>query len=404
MTLQRKVQFWLFAFVGFMLFVYVFRGVLLPFVAAMAIAYLLDPVADRLERLGMSRTFAVATIILVSIVVLMFGLLLLLPLIAKQAASLALLLPDLADYLVTFVREGGYQNILARFGLSTEDLSASLGSILATGSDWVARLAGSLLSGGAFVLSVVSLLLVTPVVATYLLVDWDRMVAQIDKWLPRDHVRTVRRLAKEIDMSVAGFVRGQIVVSTFLGVFYAISLAAIGLDFALLIGVVSGVLSVVPYVGTIVGFAASVGVALYQFWPDWPWVVLVVGLFVLGQFIEGNILQPRVIGKRVGLHPVWLMFALFAFGSLFGFVGMLIAVPAAAAVGVLARFALNQYLQSMYFYGSNPQNAALGPDPVGQYPVGEYPGGGDPLGPDQRAEPPKAEQQKAGGPGESVAQ
>lgn len=359
MTLQRKLQFWLIALVGFMLFVYVFRGVLLPFVAGMAIAYLLDPVADRLERLGMSRSFAVATIILVSIVVLMFGLLLLLPLIAKQAAALALILPDLADFLVKFVREGGYQAILERFGLSTDDLRASLGSVLATGSQWVAQLAGSLLSGGAFVLSIVSLLLVTPVVATYLLVDWDRMVAEIDGWLPRDHVRTVRRLAKEIDSSVAGFVRGQIVVSTFLGVFYAVSLALIGLDFALLIGVVSGVLSVVPYVGTIVGFGASVGVAFYQFWPDWPWVALVAGLFVIGQFIEGNILQPRVIGKSVGLHPVWLMFALFAFGSLFGFVGMLIAVPAAAAVGVLARFALNQYLQSPYFAGTNPQNAAL---------------------------------------------
>ena len=358
MTLQRKIQFWLLALAGLMLFLYVFRGILLPFVAGMAIAYLLDPVADRLERIGMNRAFAVATIIFLTLLVLVAMVLLIIPIIGSQIDRFALLLPQLADWLTAFIQEGRYQAILERFGLSVEELRASLGDVIGTGSKWITSVVGSLLSGGATVLSILSLFVVTPVVATYLLIDWDHMLRDLNGWLPRDHAETIRRLVKEIDNSVAGFVRGQITVSTFLGVFYAVALALVGLDFALLIGLVSGVLSVVPYVGTIVGFGASVGVAFYQFWPDWPWVLLVAVIFFVGQFLEGNILQPRLIGKSVGLHPVWLMFALFAFGSLFGFVGLLIAVPAAAAVGVLARFALQQYLQSTLYHGFGRRDQA----------------------------------------------
>jgi len=196
-----------------------------------------------------------------------------------------------------------------------------------------------------------SLFVVTPVVAFYLLLDWDRMIDKIDAWVPRQHLGTVRRLAREVDRSVAGFVRGQGSLCLILGTYYAVGLTLVGLNFGLLIGFFAGMISFIPYVGSALGLVVAIGVALVQFWPDWVWVAATAGVFLTGQFIEGNILQPKLVGASVGLHPVWLMFALFAFGAMFGFVGLLIAVPAAAAVGVLVRFALGKYLESDVYYG-----------------------------------------------------
>jgi predicted PurR-regulated permease PerM len=189
-------------------------------------------------------------------------------------------------------------------------------------------------------LDIAALFVVTPVVAFYLLLDWDNMVEKVDGWIPRDHVDTVRELAKQVDATIAGFVRGQGSVCIILGLIYAVGLSLVGLNFGLLIGLFAGLISFIPYVGSMVGLVLAVVVAIVQFWPDFIMIGAVIAVFALGQFFEGNILQPRLVGKSVGLHPVWLMFALFAFGALFGFVGMLIAVPAAASVGVLVRFAI----------------------------------------------------------------
>jgi predicted PurR-regulated permease PerM len=199
--------------------------------------------------------------------------------------------------------------------------------------------------------SVVSLFVVTPVVAFYMLLDWDRMVAVIDSWVPRDHVGTVRAIARDINTATAGFVRGQGTLCLVLGAMYATGLTLTGLNFAILIGLFAGLISFIPYVGSLTGLVLAVGVAFVQFWPDWTMIVAVAVVFFIGQFIEGNILQPRLVGKSVGLHPVWLMFALFAFGALFGFVGLLIAVPASAAVAVLVRFAIARYLESPLYKG-----------------------------------------------------
>ncbi|MDP2733554.1 MAG: AI-2E family transporter, partial [Hoeflea sp.] len=168
----------------------------------------------------------------------------------------------------------------------------------------------------------------------------------------RDHVETVRALANEINRSVAGFVRGQGSVCLILGLIYAIGLSIIGLNFGLLIGLFAGIISFIPYVGSLVGLVLALIVAVVQFWPDFVMIGAVIAVFAVGQFFEGNILQPRLVGSSVGLHPVWLMFALFAFGALFGFVGMMIAVPAAASVGVLVRFAISRYLDSDLYHGS----------------------------------------------------
>jgi predicted PurR-regulated permease PerM len=196
---------------------------------------------------------------------------------------------------------------------------------------------------------VFALVIVTPVVAFYMLYDWNRIVTKVDSWLPRRHRNTVRRLAREIDMAVAGFLRGQASVALILGSYYALALSLVGLNFGLLIGVCAGFLTFIPFVGSLTGLVIGTGVAIVQFWPEWTWIVVVMVVIGAGQFFEGYILSPKLVGESVGLHPVWLMFALFAFGYLFGFVGLLVAVPLAAAVGVLMRFALKRYLNSSLY-------------------------------------------------------
>jgi predicted PurR-regulated permease PerM len=172
--------------------------------------------------------------------------------------------------------------------------------------------------------------------------------------MPTRNRDTIRAIARDIDRAIAGFVRGQALVCLILGTFYAVSLALIGLNFGALIGMTAGILSFIPYVGSLTGLILSVGVAIVQFWPDWTMIAATLGIFIFGQFVEGNILSPKLVGESVGLHPVWLMFALVAFGALFGFVGLLLAVPLAAAIGVIARFALRQYLASPLYRGTEP--------------------------------------------------
>jgi predicted PurR-regulated permease PerM len=199
--------------------------------------------------------------------------------------------------------------------------------------------------------SLFSLIVVAPVVGFYFVYDWHRMIARVDGWVPVHHRATVRALAREVDAAISGFVRGQTAVCLILGSFYAITLSLVGLNFGLLIGLVSGLITFIPYVGSTTGLVLSLGVAIAQFWPEWTWIVTVLGVFMVGQFLEGNILSPKLVGDSVGLHPVWLIFALLAFGYLFGFVGLLVAVPLAATIGVLARFALKRYLASSLYTG-----------------------------------------------------
>jgi predicted PurR-regulated permease PerM len=182
--------------------------------------------------------------------------------------------------------------------------------------------------------------------------DWDHMIARIDEHLPRDHAPVIRQLAREIDAVLAGFVRGQISVCLTMGVFYAVGLMLAGLQFGLIVGAIAGAITIIPYVGALIGGALAIGLALYQFWGEWLQIGIVAAIFGLGQFLEGNVITPRLVGKSVGLHPVWLMLALSIFGTIFGFVGLLIAVPLAAALGVLMRFALNQYRVSPLYQGA----------------------------------------------------
>lgn len=359
MTLRRQVQFWLISLVVLCGFLYVFSGILLPFVAGAAVAYLLDPVCDRLERLGMGRMWATLTILLAFVIALVLVFILLLPILGNQLALFLEKFPGLVRQLQDLINTNFGNGLAEAAGINLADLQASMADIVGQGASFIGKLAQSVWSGGQALLSILSLFVITPVVAFYLLLDWDHMVARIDSWLPRDHLMEIRGLAREMDGAVAGFVRGQLSVCVLLGTFYAVSLALAGLNFGLLIGMGAGLISFIPFVGAGFGLVVSIGVALVQFWPDWPMILIIGAIFAVGQFLEGNVLQPKLVGDSTGLHPVTLMFALFAFGYLFGFVGMLIAVPAAAMIAVLARFALRQYLASAVYTGTRPRQAAL---------------------------------------------
>jgi predicted PurR-regulated permease PerM len=353
--MQRQVVIWLLALVLVALVLFVLRDVLLPFVAGLALAYLLDPLADRLQRLGLGRLGATLLILVSFILLFVVALVLVAPLVAHQLASFIGKLPGYVARLQALIVEQGGP-LLERFGgpEALADMQSSIGNLVGQGAAWFGRFLQSLWSGGQAIISIFALLVITPVVAFYLLIDWDRMVAKIDAWVPVRHRETVRRLARDIDNAIAGFVRGQSAVCLILGTFYAVGLALIGLNFGVLIGLLSGLLTFIPYVGSLTGLVLSVGVAVVQFWPDWTWILATLGIFVAGQFVEGNFLSPKLVGASVGLHPVWLMFALLAFGSLFGFVGLLLAVPLAAVVGVLARFAISRYLASPLYTGHAP--------------------------------------------------
>lgn len=358
MSLQRQMIFWVGALAAFILALVVLRPILLPFVAGMALAYALDPLADRLERLGLGRLAASLVILVLFTVVFIVAIAALAPLLAQQIALFAQSLPANMERLQDLFQKAGQSAQMSwlRELMGTSESGGpagfSAGGLVGQAAAWLAGVAQSLLSGGLALVNFLSLLVVTPVVAFYLLNDWDRMIARIDSWLPRDHVDTIRELARQVDSALAGFVRGQGLLCLILGLFYAIGLSLVGLNFGLLIGLGAGLISFIPFVGTILGFVVSVGVALAQFWPDWVMIGAVIAIFVVGQMLEGNVLQPKLVGEHVGLHPVWLIFALFAFGYLFGFVGMLLAVPLAAVVGVLSRFAVRQYLHSRYYTGS----------------------------------------------------
>jgi len=350
-ALRRQIFFWLVALAIFVAFLMLFRSILLPFIAGMALAYFLDPVADWFERRGFSRLMATFAILVAFITLFALSLVVLIPILVTQAADLGGKIPGYISQLQTLLMSES--NLLPSW-ISNQlgQIKDSFAALLKEGAGLVGTIFQQIWNSGMALLDIAALFVVTPVVAFYLLLDWDNMVKKVDAWVPRDHVDTVRHLAKQIDATIAGFVRGQGSVCIILGLIYAVGLSILGLNFGLLIGIFAGLISFIPYVGSMVGLVLALVVAVVQFWPDYVMIGAVVAVFAVGQFFEGNILQPRLVGKSVGLHPVWLMFALFAFGALFGFVGMLIAVPAAASVGVLVRFAISRYLDSDLYHGT----------------------------------------------------
>jgi predicted PurR-regulated permease PerM len=353
MSLQRQVTFWIVALAVFAALLWLLRDILLPFVAGMALAYLLDPLTRQVERSGLGRGFSALIVIVLIIVAMVMVIMLLAPILGGQLFAFIDNIPSYMDRLQALVSNQEWLTKL--LGSQSAGSGKSAGSLMAQGASWLAAFLASLWSGGRALVSLFSLLIITPVVAFYLLVDWDRMLITIDSWIPLQHRETVRGLAREMDAAIAGFVRGQAVICLILGAFYAIGLTLTGLHFGFLIGFGTGLMSFIPFVGALSGFLVAGGVAIAQFWPNWVSILAVAAVFGIGQVLEGYILSPKLVGARVGLHPVWLMFSLLAFGYLFGFVGFLVAVPLAAAIGVLTRFGLRQYLASPFYTGGGPR-------------------------------------------------
>jgi predicted PurR-regulated permease PerM len=352
-TLRRQLLFWTGALVALILILWLLNDVLLPFVAGMGLAYLLDPSVRNLQKLGLNRTIATIVIVLIAVILVVLAVVLIVPVLGEQIAGFVQRVPEYVERVRQIIQQQSQTWLGQYIGEKLPEAQQSLGNAASVVAGWLGGVAGSIWSGGKALVSVISLLVITPIVTFYLLLDWERMVTKVDSWIPIPHRETVRLLVREMDSAISGFVRGQALVCLILGVFYSVALITIGLHFGLLIGMVAAFLSFAPYIGTMVGFLLAVGVAIAQFWPDWIMPALVIAIFLIGQFIEGNFLQPVLVGKEVGLHPVWLMFALIAFGVLFGFVGLLLAVPIAAVIGVLVRFLLRQYLASPYYTGVN---------------------------------------------------
>ena len=353
MTLPTQAKVWGAILLAFVLILVLLKGILLPFVAGMAIAYLLDPICDWLERHGWSRDAAtvIVTSIFATIVVLV--LLLVVPLAVKEVVAFLATLPDLIS--TTYDRIAPYLSELQlRLNLpSAAELSTMARERFGTALSWLGEALQGIATQGLAFANLLSLIFITPVVTFYLLRDWDKLVAKIDDLLPRAHAPTIRAQTLLVNQTLAGFARGQSTVCLILAVYYATALALVGLPFGIVIGLISGILTFIPYVGSLTGFVVSMAIAIGQFQDPW-WVLLVAALFGVGQVVEGNFLTPKLVGDRVGLHPVWVIFALLAGGALFGFVGLLLAVPVAAVVGVVVRFGILQYRGSRLYLGHGP--------------------------------------------------
>ena len=329
---------------------YLLSGVMLPFVAGLLVAYFLDPIANRLEQMGCSRTLATTVITVAFFVLVGVSAALLLPLLQGQVMGLVAKAPAL----VAALREQA-EPLLERLQTTlTEDQVARLrdaaGSYAGDAARFLGALLGRVLSGGAAFFQILSLVVITPLVSFYLLRDWGGIVARFDDLLPRDIVSDVREQMREIDRTIAAWVRGQATVCVLLGAWYGIGLTSVGLEFGLGVGFLTGLISFVPYFGMGIGLLVALGIAFAQFTGALPFV-LVVGVFMMGQMVDAYLLTPRLVGEKVGLHPVWVIFALLAGGALFGFTGVLLAVPVAAVIGVVLRYALVHYRASAYYRG-----------------------------------------------------
>ena len=351
MSLQNQLRIWLVMLALTILGLWVFRGILLPFILGMALAYLLNPVADRLERLHFSRMWASVVILAIAIAIFVTAFLMVVPLALQQAFGLALKLPGYINQLQELANERVPELFPALADERVVQFQNTLAELLNQGIGIVGGLLAQVMQSGLTLINALGVLIVTPVVAFYLLLDWDRVSATFDGLLPRKYVSDIRSVMEDIDKAMAGVIRGQGTIMISLSIYYGVALTVSGLNFGIAIGLTTGLLSFVPYVGFLTGFVLSMGVAIVQYWPDGMMIAVIFGIFVVGQFLEANVLYPNFVGNSIAVHPVWLMFALFAFGLIFGLIGIVLAVPMIAITGVLVRFAVRKYKSSVLYLG-----------------------------------------------------
>jgi predicted PurR-regulated permease PerM len=348
-TVRPKTLIILASLVATLVVVYLLRGALWPFLAGMVIAYLLDPIADWLERRGAPRGVAAFGIVATFLIFLILALALLLPVLVAQVAALISRLPEYFETFRAFanpliieiedrIGDQMAERLRQTFADFSEESFAAVGGVLR-----------GMLSGGLALVNLLSIAVIMPVVAFYLLRDWDRIVESVDDLLPRTIAPTVREQIGEIDARLSGFIRGQSLVCLVLAIWYAVGLRIVGLEFGLVVGFGAGLISFIPYVGTVVGLGTGLGLAFAQFTDVLP-IVGVAIVFATGQALQDFFLVPKLVGERVGLHPAWVLFALMAGGTVLGFTGILLAVPAAAAIGVLVRFGVERYKASPLYH------------------------------------------------------
>lgn len=353
MGVGRQVLFWISVAVLFGILIGLLEAIMLPFVAGLVIAYFLNPVADMLTRWGLPRALASVLIVVSVSCLLIVALIFLVPLLITQLQQFVVALPDELERLRTLLESWARQQL----GTHYPEFEASLNKVSkGLAEDWgsmAGEFATSLWSQGLALFNFLALVLVTPVVVFYVLIDWHSMLAKIDSWLPREHASTIRRLASDINDAVAAFIRGQGTVCLILAIYYVLALSAAGLRYSLLVGLGTGLLSFIPFVGWALGLITASTIAVIQFWPETTPILIVLGVFAGSQVLDATFLSPKIVGSKVGLHPVWIIFSLFAFSYLFGLVGVLLAVPIAAAIAVLVRFALKVYLESTVYQGED---------------------------------------------------
>jgi len=348
LPVKDQIKYWTIAAAILLIFLWLLGDILLPFILGAAIAYLLDPIVDRLERLGTGRVLGTTLILVAAFFVLFFIFLLLIPLVIDQFRLLAKAAPDLVNSVQALVL-----NQIASIAPESEAVNSTVSKLSTMAQEKLGIIFGSVMASAISLIDIIMLMVITPVVAVYLLVDWDRILGKINELLPLDHAPVIRSLASEIDSKLSAFVRGMIAVCLVLGIYYATALTIIGLEFGLIIGLIAGLVSFIPYVGALLGGILAIGLALMQFWGEFQAVALVIGIFIVGQIFEGNILTPKLVGNSVGLHPVSLILALSLFGAFFGFVGLLLAVPLAATAGVILRFLVQNYKTSRLYLGEH---------------------------------------------------
>ncbi|UTW53888.1 AI-2E family transporter [Kordiimonas sp. SCSIO 12610] len=327
------------------LVIYLTKAVLFPFLAGLAVAYFLDPLADKFEERKVPRSAAAGIVIGFFFLVLLAMVLALVPVLRSQFEAFATVLPKTLASLRPWLNDT-IALLSDKFGLN---LGGDVDGVLHTFSDQIMargqKLAGSILQNSLAVFNLMSLLLISPVVAFYFLRDWDLLVDKINGWLPPSHATVIREQVGKVDEVLAGFVRGQMLVCLVMGIMYSIGWSLVGLNFGLVLGVLAGIMAFIPFVGVIFALAIALIIGVGQWGLDFQNLGLVSLVFLVVQVVEGAYLTPRLVGERVGLHPVWVLFAVFAGGEIMGFVGVLIAVPAAAAIAVVVRYMIGQYLE-----------------------------------------------------------
>ncbi|MCW5722156.1 MAG: AI-2E family transporter [Devosia sp.] len=351
MNLRNQVLIWIGFFAALILALWIFRGILLPFVVGAALAYLLNPLVSQLQKWRINRAWATGIVLLSVVTIIISIFLMVLPLVVRQVIGLIQGLPGYAAELETLVRRWAPELNQWLGPERAAQVERSVSDMLGQLVGLIGVVTTEIVNSSMTVISVIGFTIFTPVVAFYLLLDWDGMVRGLHELLPRRYRGEILGILREIDSSMAGVIRGQGGVLLIDAVYYATALTVVQLNFGLAVGLIAGFLSFIPYVGFGVGLALSVGIAIVQFGPGSWMVAVVLGLFLVWQFIEGNILYPKLVGGSININPVWLMFALLAFGALFGFVGLLLAVPLAAIGGVLVRYGVRKYKASSLYLG-----------------------------------------------------